>query len=555
LAVSVATASLSVAIIALLGIPLAYLLAHARSRVSHLIGIAVQLPLALPPLVSGILLIYIVGPYTELGSLLGSRLTDSLAGIVLAQTFVAAPFLIVSARSAFAAIDPALPAVAATLGHGGLSRFFRVSLPSALPGIQAGLLLSWLRAFGEFGATVILAYHPYSLPVYTFVQFSSTGLPATRAPVTVALLAAFAVLILANLRPSQRRRRAVDRPDPTPPYTQQAPMLAFDLNVHLEKFSLKIKHTAKSRHLALLGPSGAGKSLTLQSLAGLIHLDRGDILCGKQKLAQLPPERRAIGYVPQHSSLLPGLNVWQQINFGIGADPGVAAYWLERLHLDGLENRYPDQLSGGQQRRVALARALAHGPRILLLDEPFSALDAPVRDGLRRELRRLQQEVGLTTVLVTHDPEEAALLAEEVMVLDAGKVLQAGARSMVFSRPNSPHVARLLGIRNMRSGHFIGPGRIESAGSELRVADRKLAKGTPILWCLRPEHVRLTPDGPYAGTVVDIVDLGASYEAVVRLAGGLELTLRTVGAHGIAPGSRCRLDLPPEAISVWAEKG
>jgi molybdate transport system permease protein len=429
-----------------------------------------------------------------------------------------------------------------------------VSLPIDLPGIQAGLLLSWLRAFGEFGATVILAYHPYSLPVYTFVQFSSTGLPGTLAPVAAALLAAFVVLALANLRPARRRRRVSGRPEPTRPVRQQAPTLTFDLKAHLGRFSLEVKHAASSRHLALLGPSGAGKSLTLQLLAGLIRPDRGTIQYGKQPLTRLPPERRSVGYVPQHSSLLPGLNVWQQINFGVGAEPGVASYWLERLHLAGLEDRYPEQLSGGQQRRVALARALTREPRILLLDEPFSALDAPVRDGLRRELRRLQQEVGLTTVLVTHDPEEAALLADEVIVLSAGEVLQAGARSAVFARPNSPRVARLLGIRNVASGRITGPGRIETVGVELRVADQKLAKGTPVSWCLRPERIRLTPDGPYTGTVVDVVDLGANFEAIIRLADGLELTLRTVGSNGLVPGSQCRLDLPPEAFSVWAEK-
>ncbi|MGH9073612.1 MAG: molybdate ABC transporter permease subunit, partial [Acidimicrobiales bacterium] len=201
LGVSALTATISSALIALGGIPLAYLLSRARGRAAHVLGVAVQLPLALPPLMSGILLIEVVGPYTPLGRALGGRLTDTLAGIVLAQTFVAAPFLIVSARSAFATIDPALTDVAATLGHRHWARFTRVSLPLAAPGIRAGLLLSWLRAFGEFGATIILAYHPYSLPVFTFVQFTGTGLQATLAPTAVALGAAGAVLVLANWAP------------------------------------------------------------------------------------------------------------------------------------------------------------------------------------------------------------------------------------------------------------------------------------------------------------------------------------------------------------------
>jgi molybdate transport system permease protein len=204
LATSVETATISTAIIGFFGIPLAYALVRHRGRVANLVGIAVQLPLALPPVMSGILLIYLVGPYTLLGRAFGGRLTDSLAGVVLAQTFVAAPFLIVAARSAFANVEPALVDVAATLGRGEWSRFCRVSLPLAASGIGAGLLLAWLRAFGEFGATVIVAYHPYTLPVFTYVQFSGTGLPDTIAPTTLAVVTACIVLGLAQWRPRRR---------------------------------------------------------------------------------------------------------------------------------------------------------------------------------------------------------------------------------------------------------------------------------------------------------------------------------------------------------------
>jgi ABC-type sulfate transport system permease component len=178
LAVSLETATISTFIIGLLGVPLAYLLARSRGRWTAVGGFAVQLPLALPPLASGIFLIYVVGPYTPLGRLFGGGLTDTRVGIVLAQTFVAAPFAVIASRSAFAALDPAIEDVAATLGYRPGSRFWRVALPAAASGVGAGLLLSWLRAFGEYGATVLLAYHPYSLPVFTYVEFTSTGLPS-----------------------------------------------------------------------------------------------------------------------------------------------------------------------------------------------------------------------------------------------------------------------------------------------------------------------------------------------------------------------------------------
>src|SRR5699024_533301 len=169
LGVSVTSATISTVIVGVLGVPLAYWLAYSDGPLPRAVGVLVQLPLALPPVMSGMLLIYVVGPYTPIGELFAGRLTDSLAGIVLAQTFVASPFLIVSARSAFAAVDEKLYDLAATLGHHRFARFWSVGLPIAAGGIRSGLLMTWLRALGEYGATVLLAYHPYSLPVFTYV--------------------------------------------------------------------------------------------------------------------------------------------------------------------------------------------------------------------------------------------------------------------------------------------------------------------------------------------------------------------------------------------------
>jgi molybdate transport system permease protein len=177
-AVSVASATLATALVAVGGVPLGYLLAQRQSRAMAVLGFLVQLPLALPPLASGVLLLFLLGYSSPLGRLTNGALTDSFSGIVLAEAFVAAPFLIIAARSGFGAIDPALEDVAATLGHRPWAVFMRVSVPLAWRVTSAGMLLSWLRAFGEFGATVMVAYHPYSLPVYTDVAFGSEGLPA-----------------------------------------------------------------------------------------------------------------------------------------------------------------------------------------------------------------------------------------------------------------------------------------------------------------------------------------------------------------------------------------
>ena len=455
---SAITATISTALIAVFGIPLAYLLARSRSRWASFVTLVVSLPLALPPLMAGILLIYIVGPYTTLGNLFNGNLTDSLAGVVLAQTFVASPFLVLVARSAFGGVDPAFHDLAAGLGHRPLARFWRVGLPGAAEGIRAGLLLAWLRALGEYGATVILAYHPYTLPVFTSVQFSASGLTETEAPTALALGLAVVVVSLTRIRPRERRRVVASLPVPAAPARVAGSPVSFDLRLRLGAFHLRLDHVGTGTSLAILGPSGSGKTATMRCLAGLYGASPGSVRYGETEVTGVPIEERRIGYLPQGVALFPHLTVWGQLLFGAGAEPALAAYWLDRLGLAGLENRLPRELSGGQRQRVGLAQALSCSPRLLLLDEPFSALDAPVRADLRRELRQLQLETGISTVLVTHDPEEAALLATEVMVIADGHVLQEGARREVFARPTSPEVGAPIGHRQSPPG-VSPPGR------------------------------------------------------------------------------------------------
>jgi molybdate transport system permease protein len=543
------TASISTVIIALLGVPLAYLLARMRGALGGVLLMLVALPLALPPLISGILLLYLVGPYTALGRLFGGNLTDTRTGIVIAQTFVAAPFLVIAARGAFAGVEPALEDVARTLGHRRLARFVKVALPAAWPGVQAGLLLAWLRAFGEFGATVILAYHPYSLPVFTFVQFDSTGLQSTMLPILSALVAAAVILVAVQLH-GGRPRAAAALPPPLAPLLRPAEPLRFSLTKRLGAFTLELEHAPSSRRLALLGPSGAGKTLTLRLLAGITEADRAEIYAGEQPLSSVPPEDRRLGYLPQDSALIPRRTVWEQVTLALDADPPVAAWWLERLGLAGLENRLPHELSGGQRRRVALARALARGPSLLLLDEPFSGLDSPVRAGLYRDLRKLQTEERLATVLVTHDPEEAGMLADEIIVLDAGRALQQGSTAEVFGHPASPAVAALLGIPNTHRGRVVGRGAIASGDVELRTNTGGVAIGTEVAWAVRPEDIAISRAGPYRGEVLDVVSLGAAAELTVALQ-ALELTVRTGRTTPPRRGSSVQLEIPPEAIMVW----
>lgn len=207
---SLLSASLAIAIIALLGVPLGYVLARRTFPGRGILTLLVYLPLVFPPVVSGILLLLLFGPYGPIGmpfANTGLELDSSFAGVVLSQIFVAAPFVIISALSAFAALDPALEQVAATLGKGPRAIFWRVNLPLARNSIIAGLLLGWLRALGEFGATVVMAYHPYTLPVYLYVQLSGTGVSAALPLALLTLAVSFIGVGLALLAQSASRRR------------------------------------------------------------------------------------------------------------------------------------------------------------------------------------------------------------------------------------------------------------------------------------------------------------------------------------------------------------
>ncbi|CAH2799849.1 MAG: Molybdenum ABC transporter ATP-binding protein ModC / Molybdenum ABC transporter permease protein ModB [uncultured Paraburkholderia sp.] len=403
-AVSAGSASVASLVILLGSVPLGYFLARSTSRKMALLGFVMQLPLALPPLTSGVLLLFLLGPYSWIGRFTGGIFTDSFTGIVLAETFVAAPFLIIAAKSTFTAVDPVLDDVAATLSHHAGSRFFLVMLPVA-----------WLRAFGEFGATVMVAYHPYSLPVYTYVVFGGQGLPAMMPLLLPKLL--IAILCVALSIYSLRQRTDADETesadDALEPATNltasrgAAPdlKLAFHLRRQLGAFDLDIAWTPVKRRLAIIEPSGSGKSLALRLIAGLESNAASSVRLGDAKLDALPPERRQIGYMPQNYGLFPHMTVAQQLAFPVDADTASARYWLDHLGLAQLTARLPRQLSFGQRQHVALARVLTRHSDLLLFDEPFAALDTPRRRRLQQSLRALQREISSVTIIVTHDPD------------------------------------------------------------------------------------------------------------------------------------------------------
>jgi ABC-type Fe3+/spermidine/putrescine transport system ATPase subunit/ABC-type sulfate transport system permease component len=571
-AVSVGSASVATLIIAIGGIPLGYLLARASGRLVAAVGFLVQLPLALPPLASGILLLFLVGYSSPLGRVTSGALTDSFIGIVITQVFVAAPFLVIAARSAFAAIDPALEDVGATLGRRPLEIFWHIALPMAWPSVLSGMLLAWLRAFGEFGATVMVAYHPYSLPIYTYVVFGAQGLPMMLPVLIPTLALALLVLMLSAVAVrSPDVPRSAQSPETTPlesaslaasdlmedvdaqlrrSPTNPSPHLAFKLAKRLGSFELRAAWSTRAHRVAILGASGSGKSLTLKLIAGLERVDDGSIRLDEREIAELTPADRGIAYVPQNYGLFPHLTVLEHLRFPRDAEPSAATHWIERLGLSGLESRRPAALSLGQQQRVALARALVRPSKLLLLDEPFSALDAPRRSQVRGDLLALQKELSLATVLVTHDPAEAALLADEVVVLEQGRVLQYGPTQALFRRPANETVARLLGADHIGYGTSFSRNQIAIGGAAfLLVAEPDLRPGELVGWSISAGGIRFAAAGAYSGTVESTVTLGLDQRVIVRVG---DARIAVIAApRPLEPGTPCRLDIEPYSVQVW----
>jgi len=328
--------------------------------------------------------------------------------------------------------------------------------------------------------------------------------------------------------------------------------------VALNDLSLTI---APGELVALLGPSGCGKTTALRLLAGLEEADGGRVVVDGKDVTGLPTNRRNVGMVFQAYSLFPHMVAWENVAFGLQmrkvSTEERKQRALETLELVGLEkyaNRYASQLSGGQQQRVALARALAIRPQVLLLDEPLSALDAKVRARLRDEIRRIQLEVGITTLFVTHDQEEALAIADRVGVMQSGHLEQLGPPITVYSRPATPFVAEFVGLTNRIPGE-VKLGGVEVRGTQLPLVQKDVPTG-PAIALVRPEAVTITGDGdtssgPLVGTVIAVAFLGATSRVTVDLGDVTVLAqLPTSAASEHPAGTKVRLALRPDPVLV-----
>jgi putative spermidine/putrescine transport system ATP-binding protein len=313
--------------------------------------------------------------------------------------------------------------------------------------------------------------------------------------------------------------------------------------------------------VVLLGPSGCGKTTTLRLLAGLEDADQGRIFVGGRDITRLSANKRDMGMVFQAYSLFPHMTVRQNVAFGLRLRRVGAAQRdkraMEMLELVGLStqaDRYPHQLSGGQQQRVALARALAIQPQVLLLDEPLSALDAKVRAQLRDEIRRIQLEVGITTLFVTHDQEEALAIADRVGVMREGHLEQLAPPVEVYSRPATSFVAQFVGLTNRLPGE-VRDGQLTVRGCTLPLVEPETPDGQ-VVALVRPEAVTLAShdvpeSGPLVGTVIAVTFLGATSRVTVDLGDATVVAqLSTADATALSAGSRVALTIRPDPVLI-----
>ncbi|GAB4277453.1 MAG: hypothetical protein Fur0025_03400 [Oscillatoriaceae cyanobacterium] len=520
---SLKTATTATAIVFVLGLAAARWMYGYQGKGKSLIDSLITLPVVLPPVVTGFFLLLLFGRNSPLGQMLqavGIRIIFSWSATVITATVVAFPFMYKTALAAFTQIDPNLINAARTLGASEWRVFWQILLPLAWPGILSGTILSFTRALGEFGATVMLAGNipgqTQTIPIAIF--FAAESGDMEEALFWVIIIVAISTCAIVTLNQTEtgmrnRGRRSKTRVSYLDEAQGQEPgylrtndqacpersrrrcllvgvacakriahrgQRTFDqgqmaVNIYQQKgnFALETHFTIGNQTLSILGASGAGKSLLLRCIAGLEQPQTGRIVINNKIIfdstekINLPAHRRRIGLVWQNYALFPHYTVWENIAFGLNQLPReerarLVAEKIAQMQLDGLENRYPHQLSGGQQQRVALARALAIEPEVLLLDEPFSALDTHLRYVVEKQVRDILLNYSGVALFVTHNIEEAYRLGDKLLVLHEGKMAAFGDKNDILERPPNVAVARLTGCKNISRARLVDSQKVEA---------------------------------------------------------------------------------------------
>jgi molybdate transport system permease protein len=521
--ISLKVATIATVITLGFGVAIAHSMLGYKGRWKALLEGIFIAPLVLPPTVVGFLMLMLLGKYGPVGQLLPSNLSVVFTwyAAVLTGIVVAFPLMYKTTLGAFEQIDPTLLQAARTLGANEIKVFWQITLPLALPGVLAGITLAFARALGEFGATLMLAGNipgeTQTIPMAIYFAVEAGEMQVawfwSLVILGISLVGLVGVNVLAQefgflppilggwggrvqrsraylnsmkggrIRRGGFWRKFLDRFDtlgisplrhPIP--TAQSSKLTVDIRKQLSGFSLDISFAAEGQPLGVLGASGAGKSLLLRCIAGIETPDSGQIvlngrvLFDAQKKVNVKSCDRHIALLFQNYALFPHLTVAQNIAFGLPRGLSAAAkkqeigFHLASVQLEGFAHHYPHQLSGGQQQRVALARALASQPEVLLLDEPFSALDTHLRDQIESQMLLSLATYEGVTLFVTHNLEEAYRVCENLMVLEGGEAIAHALKHQIFEHPQTVSLARLTGCKNFSSARACSEQSIEAQG-------------------------------------------------------------------------------------------
>ncbi len=341
--------------------------------------------------------------------------------------------------------------------------------------------------------------------------------------------------------------------------------MAYDDELVLDHLNLYIND---KEFLTLLGPSGCGKTTTLRIIGGFTTPGSGDVFFDGVRINDVPPYKRQINTVFQKYALFPHLNVFENVAFGLRmqrrpdpADPKRKARlpeeeirervleMLEAVSLKGFENRRTDALSGGQQQRVAIARALVNRPKVLLLDEPLGALDLKLRKDMQIELKRIQQQVGITFIYVTHDQEEALTMSDTIVVMDKGSIQQIGTPEDIYNEPKNAFVADFIGESNIIDGVMLRDKLVQMYGRQFPCLDGGFAENEPVDVVIRPEDIDIVPveQGQLTGVVTNVTFKGMQYDIIVDFR-GFKWLIQTTDHSPV--GARIGIKIDPDGIHV-----
>ena len=321
----------------------------------------------------------------------------------------------------------------------------------------------------------------------------------------------------------------------------------------LDHFNLYINN---SEFLTLLGPSGCGKTTLLRIIGGFLTPDAGEITFDGVRINDVPPHKRQINTVFQKYALFPHLNVFENIAFGLRIAKVPETEVTERVNemlevvsLKGFGQRRIDQLSGGQQQRVAIARALVNRPKVLLLDEPLGALDLRLRKDMQNELKRIQQQMGITFIYVTHDQEEALTMSDTVVVMDKGRIQQIGTPEDIYNEPKNAFVADFIGESNILNGTMVRDGVVRMYRREFQCVDKGFAPNEPVDVVIRPEDIDIVPveQGQIVGTVTNVTFKGMQYDIIVDL-GGFKWLIQTTDHSPV--GAQVGVKIDPDGFHI-----